>query len=140
MLNAVATANGFTYRANKSRVFIKRADGQKEEEFPLTGMTQVAPGDIDSYLALERVLVQETKIQEAIAVLDKLVSVDPKSARPERSGWRTSTGQAAQAPRCLKKNARFETTAQISASRMPSSRVMKREWRRIRLVAGQVPW
>jgi protein involved in polysaccharide export with SLBB domain len=43
--NAVATANGFTYRANKTRVFIKRADGVKEEEFPLTSTTQVAPGD-----------------------------------------------------------------------------------------------
>ncbi|MCR5879521.1 polysaccharide biosynthesis/export family protein [Phenylobacterium sp. J367] len=45
VLNAVATANGFTYRANKGKVFIKRADGTKEEEFPLTGTTQVAPGD-----------------------------------------------------------------------------------------------
>ncbi|HEY8618280.1 MAG TPA: polysaccharide biosynthesis/export family protein [Phenylobacterium sp.] len=45
VLNAVATANGFTYRANKSRVFIKRADGEKEEAFPLTSTTKVAPGD-----------------------------------------------------------------------------------------------
>lgn len=45
VLNAVATANGFTYRANKGRVYIKRADGQKEEEYPLTGTTKVAPGD-----------------------------------------------------------------------------------------------
>jgi Periplasmic protein involved in polysaccharide export len=45
VLNAVATANGFTYRANKNKVFIKRADGDKEEEYPLTSTTQVAPGD-----------------------------------------------------------------------------------------------
>lgn len=45
VLNAVATAEGFTYRANKGRVFIKRADGEKEEEFPLAGATPVAPGD-----------------------------------------------------------------------------------------------
>jgi polysaccharide export outer membrane protein len=45
VLNAVATANGFTYRANKNKVFIKRADGSAEEEFPLTSTTQVAPGD-----------------------------------------------------------------------------------------------
>ncbi len=44
-------------------------------------MIEVAPGDADSYLALERVLVQENKINEAIAVLEKLVAVDPKSAR-----------------------------------------------------------
>jgi polysaccharide export outer membrane protein len=45
VLNAVATANGFSYRANKNRVFIKRADDAKEQEYPLTGTTQVAPGD-----------------------------------------------------------------------------------------------
>ncbi len=45
VLNAVAAAEGFTYRANKGRVFIKRAEGEKEEEFPLVGTTQVAPGD-----------------------------------------------------------------------------------------------
>jgi len=45
VLNAVATANGFTYRANKNRVFIKRADAAKEEDYPLTSNTQVAPGD-----------------------------------------------------------------------------------------------
>jgi len=45
VLNAVATANGFTYRANKGRVFIKRANGDKEEAYPLTSTTPVAPGD-----------------------------------------------------------------------------------------------
>lgn len=45
VMNAVATANGFTYRANKARVFIKRADSTEEQEFPLTSTIPVAPGD-----------------------------------------------------------------------------------------------
>ena len=45
VLNAVATAGGFTYRADNRRVFIKRADADREEEFPLTTATRVAPGD-----------------------------------------------------------------------------------------------
>lgn len=45
VLNAVATAGGFTYRADNRRVFIKRADADGEEEFPLTTATRVAPGD-----------------------------------------------------------------------------------------------
>lgn len=45
VMNAVATAEGFTYRANKGRVKIKRQSGEKEEEFPLTSTTPVAPGD-----------------------------------------------------------------------------------------------
>jgi polysaccharide export outer membrane protein len=43
--NAVATANGFTYRANTKKVFIKRANSDKEEEYPLNGNTLVLPGD-----------------------------------------------------------------------------------------------
>jgi polysaccharide export outer membrane protein len=45
VLNAVATANGFTYRANTKKVFIKRADSSTEEEYPLTSTMPVAPGD-----------------------------------------------------------------------------------------------
>lgn len=45
VLNAVATAEGFTYRADTRRVYIKRADGASEQAFPLTTATQVAPGD-----------------------------------------------------------------------------------------------
>ncbi|MFC5345618.1 polysaccharide biosynthesis/export family protein [Brevundimonas staleyi] len=45
VLNAVATAGGFTYRADNRRVYIKRANGDAEEEFPLTTSTRVAPGD-----------------------------------------------------------------------------------------------
>jgi protein involved in polysaccharide export with SLBB domain len=43
--NAVATANGFTYRANTKKVFIKRAGENAEHEYPLTSISQVAPGD-----------------------------------------------------------------------------------------------
>jgi protein involved in polysaccharide export with SLBB domain len=45
VLNAVATAGGFTYRADIRRVFIKRGDGAAEEEFPMTTSARVAPGD-----------------------------------------------------------------------------------------------
>ncbi len=45
VLNAVATAEGFTYRADTRRVYIKRANGANEQAFPLTTATQVAPGD-----------------------------------------------------------------------------------------------
>lgn len=44
-LNAVATAQGFTYRADTKRVFIKRANETTEQAFPLTTTTLVAPGD-----------------------------------------------------------------------------------------------
>jgi protein involved in polysaccharide export with SLBB domain len=45
VLNAVATANGFTYRANTHRVFIKRANDPVEREVDLTTQTVVEPGD-----------------------------------------------------------------------------------------------
>lgn len=45
VLNAVATAEGFSYRANTRQVYIKRADGTSEQAYPLTTSTQVAPGD-----------------------------------------------------------------------------------------------
>ena len=45
VLKAVATAEGFTYRANTKRVFIKRAEATTEQEFPLTPETVVEPGD-----------------------------------------------------------------------------------------------
>ena len=44
-LNAVATAGGFTYRANERRVFIRHANGGDEIEFPLLPSTPVLPGD-----------------------------------------------------------------------------------------------
>jgi polysaccharide export outer membrane protein len=45
VFNAVATAGGFTYRANTRRVLIKRANDGGEKEFPLTSETTIAPGD-----------------------------------------------------------------------------------------------
>jgi protein involved in polysaccharide export with SLBB domain len=45
VLNAVATANGFTYRADTHRVYIKRANGPREEAIGLTSSTPVEPGD-----------------------------------------------------------------------------------------------
>lgn len=45
ILNAVATAGGFTYRADTRRVFIRDAGGAEERAFLVTATTQVAPGD-----------------------------------------------------------------------------------------------
>ena len=45
VLNAVATANGFTYRADTHKVFIKRANETAEHELDLTTTTPVEPGD-----------------------------------------------------------------------------------------------
>ena len=52
-----------------------------DAEATLRRVIELAPGDAESYLALERVLVQENKIADAIAVLEKLVAVEPKRAR-----------------------------------------------------------
>lgn len=52
-----------------------------DAEQTLRKVLQLAPGDSDSYLALERVLVQQNKLQDAIQVLEKLVAVEPKRAR-----------------------------------------------------------
>ncbi len=52
-----------------------------DAETTLRKVIDLAPGDADTYLALERVLVMENKIQDAIAVLEKLLIVDPKQAR-----------------------------------------------------------
>ncbi|HYD88949.1 MAG TPA: polysaccharide biosynthesis/export family protein [Vitreimonas sp.] len=45
VLNAVATAGGFTYRANRNRVFIRHANEPDERAYPLTIATPVMPGD-----------------------------------------------------------------------------------------------
>jgi len=52
-----------------------------DAEATLRRVIDTAPGDAESYLALERVLVQENKIPEAIAVLERLAQVEPKRAR-----------------------------------------------------------
>ena len=45
VLNAVATAQGFTYRADTHKVYIKRAATTAEDVQPLTPGTPVEPGD-----------------------------------------------------------------------------------------------
>ncbi|MBL8536029.1 MAG: polysaccharide export protein [Hyphomonadaceae bacterium] len=45
VLNAVATAGGFTYRANRNRVFVRHANEAVEHAYPLTIATPVLPGD-----------------------------------------------------------------------------------------------
>jgi polysaccharide export outer membrane protein len=45
VLNAVATAEGFTYRADTRKVYIKRATSLGETQMPLTTATPVLPGD-----------------------------------------------------------------------------------------------
>ena len=52
-----------------------------DAEITLRRLLVLVPGDVDSYLALERVLTQESKIAEAIAILEKLAVVEPKRAR-----------------------------------------------------------
>ena len=45
VLNAVATAQGFTYRANKGSVFIRGANDRDERKVKLTSSLSVRPGD-----------------------------------------------------------------------------------------------
>lgn len=45
VMNAVATAQGFTYRANKRVVFIRAAGSESERKVELTSSTPVRPGD-----------------------------------------------------------------------------------------------
>ena len=45
VFNAVATAQGFTYRANKKRVVVKHAGAAEETKEKLTPDLQVRPGD-----------------------------------------------------------------------------------------------
>jgi tetratricopeptide (TPR) repeat protein/HEAT repeat protein len=61
---------------------VQRKLGRLEDaEATLRRVTTLAPGDDDSLLALERVLVQRQDLVGAIAILKKLVEVDPKRAR-----------------------------------------------------------
>lgn len=45
VMNAVATAGGFSYRANRGRVFIRHANESEERSYDLTVTTPVMPGD-----------------------------------------------------------------------------------------------
>lgn len=46
ILNAVAIAGGFTYRANKSTMYIKRGKDPEAQEEEATAETAVLPGDV----------------------------------------------------------------------------------------------
>ena len=45
VMNAVAAAGGYTYRANKKVIYIKNVDSSQEQAFELTTSTVVRPGD-----------------------------------------------------------------------------------------------
>jgi protein involved in polysaccharide export with SLBB domain len=45
VMNAVATAGGFTYRANEKYAFIKHQNETNEVKIPVTASTEVDPGD-----------------------------------------------------------------------------------------------
>jgi polysaccharide export outer membrane protein len=45
VMRAVATAGGFTYRADTRRVYIQHADEPAERAYRLTGTTPIQPGD-----------------------------------------------------------------------------------------------
>jgi len=45
VLDAVASAGGFTYRANENKVFLRRAGGSTEEVYPLDAPIRLFPGD-----------------------------------------------------------------------------------------------
>lgn len=45
VMSAVATAGGFSYRANTTRVFIRHVGDDVERDYPLTSGTSVLPGD-----------------------------------------------------------------------------------------------
>jgi polysaccharide export outer membrane protein len=45
VIKAVATAQGFTYRANSRKFFIRHAGDVEEHEYPLGGNVYVQPGD-----------------------------------------------------------------------------------------------
>lgn len=46
VLNAVAMAGGYTYRANESSVYIRRKGSKEEEKYPADDSTKLWPGDI----------------------------------------------------------------------------------------------
>ena len=46
VVNAVAVAGGYTYRARKNRMLIKRAKDKTGKEVPATEATAVLPGDV----------------------------------------------------------------------------------------------
>jgi protein involved in polysaccharide export with SLBB domain len=45
VMNAVAAAEGFTYRADMNTIYVRRASEPSEREYPLTATMAVLPGD-----------------------------------------------------------------------------------------------
>ena len=45
LLGAVATAQGFTYRADMSYIYIRHSHQASEQQYPLTATTMIEPGD-----------------------------------------------------------------------------------------------
>jgi polysaccharide export outer membrane protein len=45
VLDAVATAGGYTYRANEGKVYLRRAGSTVEEIYPMDAPVLVYPGD-----------------------------------------------------------------------------------------------
>lgn len=45
VMDAVAAAGGFTYRANENKVYLRRAGGGAEETYPLDAPVLIYPGD-----------------------------------------------------------------------------------------------
>jgi polysaccharide export outer membrane protein len=45
VMDAVASAGGFTYRANESKVYLRRSGGGTEEIYPLDAPILIFPGD-----------------------------------------------------------------------------------------------
>lgn len=45
VLDAIASAGGFTYRANENKVYLRRAGGAGEEIYPLDAPLLIYPGD-----------------------------------------------------------------------------------------------
>lgn len=45
VLDAVASAGGYTYRANETKVYLRRANSGVEQEYPLNTSVPVFPGD-----------------------------------------------------------------------------------------------
>jgi polysaccharide export outer membrane protein len=46
VLNAVALAGGYTYRASESNIYVRRKGAAKEQQLPADQTTKVFPGDI----------------------------------------------------------------------------------------------
>jgi tetratricopeptide (TPR) repeat protein len=52
-----------------------------EAELTLRRIVELTPGEVDAYLALEHVLVVQSRMADAISVLERLAQLEPKKAR-----------------------------------------------------------